>query len=181
MVQQIKLTPKVENAMDRILLLIQNNPHQNYSYYKDQMKKSGFGAGTATVQKALAYIEQEGIVTVERQKNKKIFSPIITEHSYDQDIRKSKSIWNKELKKLEKEIKTLPNILKTKDFVKKASIITKIYDEIVSYSFNVFQLHLLTEDDDDLKRFSNMYKDFNRIVMQDMQGILILDSINKLR
>jgi Fe2+ or Zn2+ uptake regulation protein len=180
MVRQIKLTPKVEGAVDRILLLIQNNPHQNYSYYKHQMLDSTFGAGTATVQKALAYIEQEGLATVEFQKNKKIFSLIITEHSYDQDVNKSKAVWNKELKKLEKEIKNLSNILKTKDFTEKLLVITKIYDEIVQYSFNVFQLHLLTEDDDDLKRFSNLYRDFNHIAINDKEGSVILYSINKL-
>ena len=180
MVQQIKLTPKVEGVMGRILLLIQNNPHQNYNYYKRQMLNSTFGAGTTTVQKALAYIEQEGLVTVKIQKNNKIFSPIITEHNYDQDVKKSKAVWNKELKKLEKEIKRLPNILKTRDFVEKLSVITKIHNKLKQFSLNAFQLHFLTDDIEDLKRFSNMYGDFNHIVINNKEGMMILDSISKL-
>lgn len=166
--------------MNRILLLIHNNPHQNYNFYKYLMLDSTFGAGTTTVQKALAYIEQEGLAIVEFQKNKKIFSPIITEHSYDQDVNKSKAVWNRELKKLEKEIKNLSNILKTKDFTEKLSAITKIYNKLKQFSLNAFQLHFLTEDIEDLKQFSNLYVDFNHIVINDKEGMMILYSINKL-
>ncbi len=144
------------------------------------MLDSTFGAGTTTVQKALAYIEQEGLAIVEFQKNKKIFSPIITEHSYDQDVNKSKAVWNRELKKLEKEIKNLSNILKTKDFTEKLSAITKIYNKLKQFSLNAFQLHFLTEDIEDLKQFSNLYVDFNHIVINDKEGMMILYSINKL-
>ena len=179
MVQRFKPTPRVEKAVERLLLFIQNNPYQNYSYYK-QIMRDTYPIGTKTVQTALGYIEQEGLANVEFQKNYKIFSPIIKEHSYDKDVKKIQVVWNKELKKLEKEIKNLSNILKTKNFVTKISAITKINDKIIQYSFNAFQLHFLTGNMEDLERFSNLYKDFNHIVIQDKEGMMILFSITKL-
>jgi len=70
-------------------------------------------------------------------------------------------------------------IQKTKDFVEKSSTITKIYNKLKQFSLNVFQLHFLTEDIEDLKQFSNLYGDFNHIIIKDKEDMMILYSISK--